>query len=106
MTTTLPPWVYDVVMRLQRWEAEHPRLYAQYAGSDEYQRVDDCGCAALALVPEDVRQQAATIATYLRAACTCPDIDTGTLSQEPGTRTTAKGRNPACPLHGEGPTTT
>jgi hypothetical protein len=68
--TDLPPWVYDVVMALEKWE-EHPRLFAEYfsvaAGEHVMQPTDECGCAALQHVPKDVRDHARTLATYLAA---------------------------------------
>lgn len=49
----LPSWVTAVVRALARYEDEHPRLYAQYAGS-EYQPAD-CVAAILELIPQEIR---------------------------------------------------
>lgn len=62
----LPNWVYDVIIELERWRDEHPTLYAQYAGSNEYRKVDDCGCRPLDHIPPDVLAHAHTIREYLR----------------------------------------
>jgi hypothetical protein len=64
----LPNWVYDVVIELERWGYEHPKLFAQYAGSNEYQKVDDCGCHALTMVPDEVRAAAKVIRAYVSDA--------------------------------------
>ena len=62
----LPNWVYDVVMTLDKHEAEHPRYYVQgFDVANEHVRAGTCGCQALALVPADVRQPAAAIHQYL-----------------------------------------
>lgn len=62
----LPNWIYDVIIELERWRDEHSKLYAQFAGSNEYQAVDDCGCRPLDHVPPDVLAQAHAIREYLR----------------------------------------
>jgi hypothetical protein len=62
----LPNWIYDVIIDLERWRDEHPKLYAQYAGSDEYQTVDQCGCQPLDHVPPNVLAEAHAIREYLR----------------------------------------
>lgn len=54
----LPPWVVQLVAGLARYEHEHPTLYAQYAGSDEWQKAD-CPGMLLNLVPGDVQVFAA-----------------------------------------------
>ena len=59
----LPKWVFDVVIELQRWHAEHPTLWQRMVSdpqnpSDTYVRAD-CGCKALDLVPPDVAGVAA-----------------------------------------------
>jgi hypothetical protein len=65
----LPPWVYDVVIELQRWNDVHPKLYAEVLDGGEFvkQRVDDCGCKPLDLVPDDVKERAKSIGQYLAA---------------------------------------
>lgn len=73
----LPNWVYDVVIELQRWSYEHPKLYAQYAGSNEYQRVDKCGCEALQLVPEEVLAEAKVIRAYVDHSDNCSGCGPG-----------------------------
>ena len=62
----LPNWVYDVIIELDRWRDEHPKLYAQYGGTRDYQPVDACGCRALDHVPPDVLARAQAIREYLR----------------------------------------
>lgn len=98
----LPNWVYDLVMDLQRWEDEHPTLYAQYAGSDAFQKVSECGCGALKRVPADVIDQARTLREYLRqaATCTCRSTDVRNLG-DPEPRFTVT-TDPDCPIHGGG----
>ncbi len=69
----LPNWVYDVVMTLERWRDEHPTLhadlYSMEAGKHVMQKLgDDGGCAALGLVPVEVRERAQAIREYTRAA--------------------------------------
>jgi len=64
--TDLPPWVYDVVIELQRWRDEHPKLY-RYVGVDVYEKAEMCGDEALAKVPAEVQAAAEAIAAYLRA---------------------------------------
>lgn len=54
----LPTWVIELVDGLSRYDAEHPKLYAQFAGSSEWQQAD-CACGLLALVPAEVRMYAA-----------------------------------------------
>lgn len=53
----LPPWVWDVVIALEKHREEHPRYYAQ-CGVSDYARADTCGCEPLALVPRDVKDAA------------------------------------------------
>lgn len=62
--TDLPNWVYDVVIELQRWADEHPKLY-RYMAENDYQPFPDCGCEALERVPEDVRERAKAIRAYV-----------------------------------------
>lgn len=62
----LPNWVYDVVIELKRWRDTHPKLHAQFTGSNEWQRVDDCGCKPLDHVPAEVIEQARVIERYNR----------------------------------------
>lgn len=65
--TDLPNWVYDLIIDLERWRDEHPALYAQYAGSDEYRKVEQCGCSPLDHVPDEVLARARVIREYLRS---------------------------------------
>lgn len=62
----LPAWVYDVVIALEKWSDEHPRLYVQLYDRS-YVPAEECGCKALANVPADVRTESRAIAAYLRA---------------------------------------
>lgn len=68
----LPKWVWDVVVAMQKWDDEHPKLHAEFydveAGAHVMKPVDDCGCAALAVIPDDVKVQARVLADYLRQA--------------------------------------
>lgn len=48
-------WVLDLVRGLVRFEAEHPKLFAQYAGSPDYQEAA-CPANLLELVPAAVMQ--------------------------------------------------
>lgn len=54
----LPGWVIDLVTGLAKYDTEHPKLYAQYAGSREWQPAD-CPCGLLGPVPAEVRMFAA-----------------------------------------------
>jgi hypothetical protein len=71
--TDLPNWVYDVVIELQRWNYEHPNLYTSAGGIEGYFRTEKCGCEALELVPENVRQWAIAIRDYQRQREANPD---------------------------------
>jgi hypothetical protein len=64
MADQLPNWVYDVVMALEQWSEEHPKLLAETYPDYKPKPVDDCGCAALDRVPADVRAQARAIRDY------------------------------------------
>ena len=66
----LPPWVIQLVAGLARYEDEHPTLYAQFAGSTEWQKAD-CPGALLESVPAEVR----TFAAGWRAARRHADSD-------------------------------
>lgn len=57
--TDLPNWVYDMVMALQKWNYEHPKLYYNEV------RLSECGCEALAHVPEEVKAATETMRQYL-----------------------------------------
>lgn len=66
MPAELPAWVYDVVMALQKWAEEHPRLLAEFYPDYTPRPVDECGCKALELVPAEVKAQATAVAAYVR----------------------------------------
>lgn len=73
--TDLPNWVYDMVMTLQTWRDEHPKLYADMYSTEAGKYVmqplgEDGGCTALALVPSEVRDRARALAMYLERADT------------------------------------
>lgn len=53
----LPGWVIQVIAELDRYDHEHPKLYAQYAGSSDYLAAD-CPCHLLQLVPAEERAYA------------------------------------------------
>lgn len=63
----LPNWVYDVVIELQRWSDEHPKLYFHRYDS-QYVTPEGCGCEALNHVPGEVKAIALAIAEYRRQA--------------------------------------
>lgn len=48
-----PDWLVSLLRGLMKYSDEHPILYAQYAGSDEYKRAP-CPCDLLIEVPADV----------------------------------------------------
>lgn len=50
----LPPWVIQLVAGLTQYENEHPKLYAQFSGSSEWQRAD-CPGVLLEAIPPEVR---------------------------------------------------
>ena len=75
----LPAWVYDVVMAMEKWSYEHPRLFVEYfnqeAGKHVMQPAVGCGCAALDFVPKEVRDYARAIAAYMAAKTLEADDD-------------------------------
>jgi hypothetical protein len=65
VSQSLPLWVWDLVMCLQQEEDVHPVYFQQLAtAKDEFVRADWCAGIALALVPDEVRAAALTIADY------------------------------------------
>lgn len=63
MSLRLPAWVYELVANLQAEEEVHPKLFMQrYDGA--WLQWDWCPAVALALVPDDVKANAAVIAAY------------------------------------------
>lgn len=59
----LPTWVYELIDGLADYDYLHPKLYAQYAGSDAYQPAE-CPCHLLHdLVP---KEELAWAAAYMR----------------------------------------
>ncbi len=78
MATELPPWVYDMVMHLERWHDEHGQLFVNAfnasLGRHEYVKADSCGCGALDAVPAETRANAKALRSYL-AAKEKPDGD-------------------------------
>lgn len=51
--TTWPDWMLRLIAGLDQYDREHPKLYAQYAGSRDYQQAD-CPCFLIREVPADV----------------------------------------------------
>ncbi|HEY1394963.1 hypothetical protein [Roseateles sp.] len=51
--TDLPLWAIKLIAGLAKYDDEHPKLFAQYAGSADYQAAD-CPCRLLCAVPNDV----------------------------------------------------
>jgi hypothetical protein len=75
---SLPDWVIDLVAGLAKYDTEHPKLYAQYVGSSEWQQAD-CPCGLLELVPHEVRiYTAGWAAAKSRQALDAPQPDEGT----------------------------
>jgi len=66
--SNLPDWAIYLVAGLAKYDAEHPKLFARYAGSSEWQRAD-CPCKLQDLIPPEVRAYAAGW-----AAATCQQL--------------------------------
>ncbi len=61
--SALPKWVLDLVMDIQA-HTDHPTLLFESGGFDGTAQYEWCPCNALALVPQDIRDQAEAIAAY------------------------------------------
>jgi hypothetical protein len=61
----LPKWVLDLVIGLDRYSHEHPKLFVE-KGAGTYEAGGPCACHLLADVPPDVRAVARWIERYTR----------------------------------------
>lgn len=69
MSAIQPEWAYRLVHGLMTYGDEHPKLFAQFYPTYEYQPAD-CPCRLVDLVPEEIRRDAALFMAGIEAAGT------------------------------------
>lgn len=82
----LAGWVVELVRGLIEYEATHPTLWAQYAGSTEYRKAD-CAASLLELVPRELHDELGGDALPEVTGRTCRDEAADRPAPSQGTNT-------------------